>query len=161
MIYLTRGSQKLEYTDGRSSVLQFEPGTALWSPAGGMHTSQNLGAPFRVIEVELKNQPGTAVFPALDPVRIDPGHYKVVHDAPQARIIRARFAAREQVPMHEDRPNRVVVFITDAHLRIIDEAGKATELRAKAGDVSWAGASRHKEENLADAPFEVVAVELR
>jgi hypothetical protein len=55
----------------------------------------------------------------------------------------------------------VVVFVTDAHLLVIDDAGKPSELRAKAGDITWAGASRHREENLADAPFEVVVVEVK
>jgi hypothetical protein len=63
--------------------------------------------------------------------------------------------------MHEHGPNRVVVFLTDAHLRVIDDRGAASELQAKAGEVRWSGASKHREENLADKPFEVIAVELK
>ena len=162
MIYLNRGKQKLEYADGRTMNLEFEPGTALWSPAVGMHTSQNVGgAPFRVIEVELKNQAGQTVFGPLDPIRVDPGHYKVTHDYPQARIIRVQVGGRAQIPLHEHVPNRVIVFVSDTRTRAIDESGKAVDTNAKAGEVRWAGAAKHREENLSDQPFDVVVVELK
>lgn len=162
MIYLSNGKQKLEYSDGRVVDLQFEPGTALWSAAGGMHTSQNVGgAPFRVIEVELKKTPGTTVFGPLDPVRVDPRHYKVVHDTPQARVIRVKVGGKQSIPLHEHTPNRVIVYVADNHTRAIDESGKATDTEVKAGEVRWAGAAKHREENLSDRPFDVVVVELK
>jgi hypothetical protein len=161
MIYLTEGKQQLEYADGTKKVLEFRPGTTLWSAAGGMHTSQNLGAPFRVIEVELRNKPGTGAALSLDPVKVAPEMYKVEIDQPQVRVIRARIGGNQQVPMHEHGPNRVVVFLTDAHLRVTDDQGKASELKAKAGEVRWSGAAKHREENLSTQPFEVIAVELR
>jgi beta-alanine degradation protein BauB len=161
MIYLTEGKQRLEYADGTIKVLEFEAGTAVWSPAAGTHTSQNLGAPLRVIEVELKNKPGKPAALALDPVRVAPQNYKVEIDNPQVRVVRAGMRGKQQVPMHEHVPNRVVVFLTDAHLRVTDESGKSTELQAKAGEVRWSGAAKHREENLSEQPFEVIAVELK
>src|SRR3712207_6038691 len=57
MIYLDRGHQRLEYADGRVVDLRFNPGDALWSASGGMHTSENVGGTaYRVVEVELKNK---------------------------------------------------------------------------------------------------------
>lgn len=162
MIYLTAGKQKIEYSDGRVNTLEFQPGTAMWSPAGGMHTSQNIGgSPFRVIEVELKKQGGKMSFPALDPVRVDPKRYEVLLDQPQARVIRARAAARASIPLHEHTPNRVIVFVTEMHARATDESGKTSDIEAKAGEVRWAGAAKHREQNLSDQPFEVVVVELK
>lgn len=162
MIYLTAGKQQLEYADGEKKLLEFKAGTPLWSRAGGVHTSQNAGPPFRVIEVELRNQPGAAAARLkLDPVTVSPANYKVEIDEPQARVIRARIGGKQQVPMHEHGPNRVVVFLTDAHLRVIDSAGEVSELKAEAGTVRWSGSTRHREENLSAAPFEVIAVELR
>jgi uncharacterized RmlC-like cupin family protein len=162
MIYLSTGKQKLEYAEGRTQVLEFEPGTALWSPAGGVHTSQNVGgAPFRVIEVELKKPGGALKFPALDPVRVIPEHYKVIHDQPQARVIRAQIPGRASIAMHEHVPNRVVVFVSDMNARATDESGQAAAMTAKAGDVRWSGAAKHREENLSDRPFDVVVVELK
>ena len=162
MIYLNHGKQKLEFSDGRNVDLSFEPGTALWSPAGGMHTSQNVGGtPFRVIEVELNNTPGQTVFGPLDPIRVDPSHYKVIHDYPQARVIRVKVGGRERIPLHEHVPNRVIVFVSDTRTRAIDEAGVASDTDVKAGEVRWAGAAKHREENLSDQPFDVVVVELK
>lgn len=162
MVYLTEGKQQIEYADGTKKLLEFKAGTPLWSPAGGIHTSQNLGSPFRVIEVELKNTPGTPAEPRkLDPVAVAPSNYSVVEDRPQARIIRARIGPRQRVPMHEHGPNRVVVFLTDANLRVTDEAGVVSTLQTKAGEVRWSGAAKHREENLAAQPFEVIAIELK
>ena len=161
MIYLNAGKQQLEYADGTKKVLHFKAGTPLWSPASGTHTSQNLGGPFRVIEIELKNKPGAPKMLPLDPVKLAPQNYKVEIDEPQVRVIRARIPGRGQVPMHEHGPNRVVVFLTDAHVRVIDAAGAATELNAKAGETRWSGAAKHREENLSEQPFEVIAVEVR
>jgi hypothetical protein len=162
MIYLTPGKQQLEYAGGEEKVLEFKAGTPLWSAAGGVHTSQNLGAPFRVIEVELNKKPGPAAPPLmLDPVKVAPRNYNVEFDRPQARVIRARIGGKQQVPMHEHGPNRVVVFLTDAHLRVIDDSGVSSELKAQAGTVRWSGAAKHREENLSSASFEVIAVELK
>jgi hypothetical protein len=162
MIYLTPGKQQLEYAGGEKRVLEFQAGTPLWSAAGGVHTSQNLGGPFRVIEVELNKKPGPAAPPLmLDPVKVAPRNYKVEFDEPQARVIRARIDGKQQVPMHEHGPNRVVVFLTDAHLRVIDDSGVSSELKVESGTVRWSGSARHREENLSPAPFEVIAVELK
>jgi uncharacterized RmlC-like cupin family protein len=162
MIYLDGGAQRLEYADGRVVDLKFSPGEPLWSAAGGMHTSQNLdGAPHRIVEVELKNKGGAVRFPALDPVKVAPSDYKVLIDNPQVRVIKARIDPRGKVPLHEHALNRVVVFLTDTHLRSISKDGAATDVVAKAGDVRWSGPAVHREENLSDKPFEVLAVELK
>jgi len=161
MIYLSAGKQKLEYADGRTTTLEFEPGTAHWSPAGGMHTSQHVTGPFRVIEVELKKNAGNTKFGPLDPVRVDPKRYKVLHDYPQARVIRATAEGRARIPLHEHVPNRVIVFVSDMHARATDDSGKATDIEAKAGEVRWAGAAKHREENLSAKPFDVIVVELK
>src|SRR5579862_1131587 len=59
MIYLTAGTQDIDYKDTGKTVLNFQAGDAKWSPAGGMHiaeiTSQN---PVAIVEVELK-KPGS------------------------------------------------------------------------------------------------------
>jgi uncharacterized RmlC-like cupin family protein len=161
MIYLTAGTNRLEYEDGRVENLTFQPGDALWSPAGGRHTSDNPGGrPFRVIEVELKTagapfQPGP-----LDPVRLAPQWYRAVLDNPQVRVLRVTVPAKAKVPLHEHERNRVVVYLSRAVVRVTSESGTA-ESRVSAGDVRWAGTARHSEENLSDEAFDVVVVELK
>jgi hypothetical protein len=39
--------------------------------------------------------------------------------------------------------------------------GKTENAQHKAGELSWAGSARHREENLRDGPFEAVVVELK
>lgn len=162
MVYLSPGSQQLEYADGRKEKVSFRAGSALWSPKGGVHTSQNLGGPFRVIEVELLKRPGVPNAPVqLDPLKLAPRNYKVELDKPEVRVIRAGIDPSGQVPMHEHGPNRVAVFLTDAHLRVTDGEGKVIELKAQPGTVRWSGATKHREENLLAKPFEVLSIELR
>jgi uncharacterized RmlC-like cupin family protein len=162
MIYLDSGRQTLRYADGRVEDIKFPPGEARWSPAGGKHTSENTGGkPFRVVEVELKGPGRPVTFGALDPVRLAPDMYKVVIDNPQVRVLHVRVGPNRSVPFHEHGLNRVVVFMTDANLKVTDEGGNATALTAKAGEVRWGGTAKHAEENLATGEFEVVVVELK
>ena len=39
--------------------------------------------------------------------------------------------------------------------------GKIDTAQHKAGEVSWGGPARHREENLRDGPFEAVVVEFK
>jgi uncharacterized RmlC-like cupin family protein len=162
MVYLDRGHQRLDYADGRAVDLRFNPGDALWSASGGMHTSQNIGGtPYRVVEVELKNKGGGFQYTVLDPIKVSPGIYKVVLDNPQVRVVRARVGARAAVPMHEHALNRLVVFLTDAHIRAISKDGTSGETKVKAGEVRWSGPAIHREQNLSDEPFEVLSVDVK
>ena len=134
----------------------------MWSPAGGRHTSDNPGEqPFRVIEVELKK--GGAPFEPgpLDPVHLAPQWYRVVLDNPQVRVLRVTIPGSAKVPLHVHARNRVVVYLSDARVRVTRETGEATESRVAAGEVRWAGTAKLEEENLAATPFDVVVVELK
>jgi quercetin dioxygenase-like cupin family protein len=162
MIYLTAGTNRLEYEGGRVEDLKFKPGDALWSPAGGRHTSDNPGEqPFRVIEVELKARGGPFQPGPLDPIRLAPKWYRVIFDNPQVRVLRVIIPGKAKVPLHEHARNRVVVYLSDAAVRITSDTGVAAESRVGAGEVRWAGTAKHSEENLADNPFDVVVVELK
>jgi uncharacterized RmlC-like cupin family protein len=57
MIYLDSGDIQIKYADGRIDNQHWKAGDIAWSPASGMHTSQNVSAsPIRIVEVELRNQ---------------------------------------------------------------------------------------------------------
>jgi mannose-6-phosphate isomerase-like protein (cupin superfamily) len=56
MIYLDSGDIQIQYADGRVDDQHWKAGDIAWSPAGGMHTSQNVSSiPMRIVEVELRN----------------------------------------------------------------------------------------------------------
>ena len=164
MIYLQAGRQRFEYQDGRKpAVFDYKAGEVKWSPPEGMHSPEVVSdQPFNIIEVELK-KPGTGkkITSALDPVKIDPKHYKVEFENDQVRVIRARMGPHEAVPLHEHTLNRVTVFMTDQNIRATDPDGKVETMQHKAGDVTWNAPHTHKEQNLSDAPFEVLVVEVK
>ncbi len=63
--------------------------------------------------------------------------------------------------MHTHSLNRITVFLTDQDFRVTDAQGKVDLVKHKAGDAVWGTPIVHKEENLSDKPFEVVAIELK
>src|SRR5579862_9729854 len=79
MIYLQAGSQEFTYEDGKKSVLNFAAGEVKWSPAGGMHSPELITAnPAHLVEVELKKPgEGKSATAPLDPLKVDPKHYKL------------------------------------------------------------------------------------
>jgi len=164
MIYLQAGRQTIEQQDGKKVMMDWKPGEAKWSPAGGMHTAEiTSDKPVTIVEVELKKAGSSAKAPAspLDPVKLDPKSYKVEFENDQVRVLRVKIGAHKTVPLHEHLLNRVVVYITDQNFRVTTPDGKVETPQHKAGEVSWGTPTKHKEENLSDKPFEVLVVELK
>jgi uncharacterized RmlC-like cupin family protein len=164
MVYLQSGRQRFEYHDGREpAVFSYKAGEVKWSPAEGMHSPEVVSSePFNIIEIELK-QPGTGkkITTSIDPVKIDPKHYTVEFENDQVRVIRAHLGPHESTPMHEHTLNRVIVFLSDSNVRVTGADGKVAMTERKAGEASWSAPATHREENLNDAPFEVVAIEIK
>ena len=164
MIYLQSGKQRFEYQDGRQpQVFDWTEGEVKWSAPDGMHSPEVISDnPFNIIEVELK-APGTGkpIVSNLDPVKIDPKHYSVEFENPMVRVLRVKIEGHGVAPLHEHAVNRVTVFLTDQEFRVTDTQGKANIVKHKAGDAVWGTPITHKEENLSDHPFEVIAVELK
>jgi hypothetical protein len=97
-----------------------------------------------------------------DPVRKDPRRYHLEFENEEVRVVRARLGAGERGVLHEHPCGRVVVYLTPAHQALVDAAsGTRTETRAARGDVRWSTPARHTDENLADAPFEVLSIDVK
>lgn len=164
MIYLQPGKQTIDYQGSKAVTLNWKAGQALWSPAAGLHIAELVSAePVTIVEVELKNKgvKETVSGSALDPLKVDPKHYRVEFENDQVRVIRVRIGAKETVPMHEHSLDRVVVYLTDQDFTITGADGKAVHAVHKAGDVGFSAPATHKEENLSDRPFEIVVVEIK
>ena len=164
MIYLQAGRQNFEYEGGKKSVLTWKAGEAKWSPAAGMHTAEIVSdQPVTIVEVELKKpgDPGKRPGGALDAVKLDPKHYRVLFENEQVRVVHVKIGPGEATPVHEHTLHRVVAYLSDQKLRVTAADGKSDMVEHKAGDVSWGGPGKHKEENINTAPFEVVMVELK
>ena len=165
MIYLQAGKQDFEYPESKKkSVLTWKAGEAKWSPAGEKHIAEIVSdKPVTIVEVELKKpgDPAKKAAGPLDPVKLDPKEYKVVFENDQVRVLHVKIGASASTPMHEHGLNRVVVYLSDQKIRVTTPDGKSDIVEHKAGDVSWAGPAKHKEENLNTTPFEVMVVELK
>lgn len=162
MVYLQPGSQTLEYQDGRKNMLHWKAGEAKWSPASGMHIAEITSSqPVTIVEIELK-KPGAAHSSSpLDPVKVDPGHYQVELENAQVRILRVHIPGHGVAPLHEHSLNRVVTYLTAQDFRVTSAGGKVEHVAHPAGDVTWSGLAKHKEENLSASPFEVLVVEVK
>ena len=163
MIYLTPGTQRLEYQGGKPVELKWKASQALWSPASGMHTSEiTSDKAVTIVEIELKKPGnGAKIATKLDPVKVDPKHYKVEMENDHVRVIRFQNEPHGRIPLHEHTLDRVQVFLTPIANRATTADGKSTELRKEAGEVGWGTPVTHHEENLADAPIELLVVELK
>ena len=164
MVYLQPGRQRFEFQDGRPpKVFDWKEGQVEWSPPDGMHSPEVLSdAPFNIIEVLLKTR-GTdkAITDSLDPLKLDPKHYKLELENSSVRVFRVTVEPHGSTPMHQHSLNRVTVFLTDQDFRTEDQDGKVTTVHHKAGEAAWGTPLTHKEENLSDKPFEAVTVELK
>jgi quercetin dioxygenase-like cupin family protein len=163
MIYLQAGKQEF-VSDGKKSTLSWKAGDVKWSPAGGIHTSEIISdSPVTMVEVEVKKpgDPSKRVTTPLDPVKVDGKDYKVEFENDQVRVLRVKFGPHQGAPMHEHQLNRVVVYLTDQNTRLTSPEGKVETTAHKAGEYSWGGPTKHKEENLLDTPFEGIVVEFK
>ena len=97
---------------------------------------------------------------AQDPVKVDHKHYKVLLDNKQVRVLKITYGAHEKSVMHE-HPEAVAVFIDDANAKFTLADGTSRPETHKAGDIELTPAGKHLPENVGDAPFEVVLVELK
>jgi len=73
-------------------------------------------------------------------------------------VIRVRMAPGEKTPMHDITSARLVVWLTDVHLRDTHPDGSTNETHRRAGEIDWVGVQRHAGENLAHEPLEFLAI---
>ena len=164
MIYLQPGMQRIDYQAGKKTVLNWKAGEAKWSPASGMHIAEiTSDQPVTIVEIELKNAGTTAKAgsQALDPLKVDPKHYKMEFENPQVRVFRVKLGPKESIPLHEHALNRVVTYLTSQKVKITTPDGKSEISQHQAGDASWGGPAKHTEENLNDSLMEALVVELK
>ncbi len=162
LIFLDSGHESVTGANGQTMERRFHAGEVAWAPASGPHSSDNVGATtFRVVEVELKGAGGALPATDLDPLRVAPEHYKVEFENPQVRVLRVHYDPQQAGPMHEHILNRVMVFLTDAKVKVTAADGSVQMMNANAGDVRTGGAIKHQEANVSLQPVEVLVVELK
>jgi mannose-6-phosphate isomerase-like protein (cupin superfamily) len=164
MVYLTDGDLTARYQDRRTDAQHWKAGQVAWSPAGGLHTSENVGSkPLHIIEVELKKVAAQkpARDPKLDPVAIDPEHNILLFENAQVRVFRSWREAGGTEKLHEHTgTGRVGVFLTDLDATVKLADGSSSALHVKAGDSSWSGPVTHATTNLGPNKLEMIVIEV-
>ncbi|HWG59865.1 MAG TPA: cupin domain-containing protein [Candidatus Acidoferrales bacterium] len=167
MIYLDAGEMTITPAQGPVEQQHWKAGDVAWSPARGLHTSENVGtAPLRMIEIELK-KPGPAVAPRrnpkLDPLVIDPRHYALLFENRQVRVMRSWREPGGTEPLHEHTgAGRVTVFLTNLDTTTKAANGKTSTQHQRAGDATWsAGSVIHRSTNAGKNRLEVIVVEVK
>ena len=149
LIYMDEGRMtRKEGSD--ESAIDFKRGDVRWRPASGAYTAENVSdRPIRILEIDLKGKPaGPAPTTKLDPVAVDPQHYKVEFENEYVRVLRVHYGPHENGQNHEHILNRVVFYVND-------------QPNAKADDVRIAGAATHVETNDSAQPADRIAVEIK
>jgi quercetin dioxygenase-like cupin family protein len=103
-----------------------------------------------------------AAAPALaqDPVVVDSDHYKVEFENEYVRVIRITYGPHEESVMHY-HPDGVAVFLSDQQGQFTFPNGETERFDATAGQTIWIEGGQHLPRNLADAPLELILVEIK
>jgi quercetin dioxygenase-like cupin family protein len=97
---------------------------------------------------------------AQDPTVVEPDHYRVAFENTEVQVVNVHYGPHEKSKLHS-HPGGVVVYITAAHLKMVDENGNVKEVYAKPGDSRYFPPFHHKVENLSDKPFDAVYIGLK
>jgi mannose-6-phosphate isomerase-like protein (cupin superfamily) len=163
MIYLNDGHMRIENQGGKVENQTWKAGQVAFSPAGGMHTSENIdGSVLRIIEIELKPRPAAkpVAMSPLDPVNVDPKRYTMEFENDKVRVFRGKYGPHQEGVMHDHFRDRVVVYLSTGKLGVTTPDGRTETKQLEAGTVSWGGPAKHRE-SVGDSPIEMVVVELK
>jgi len=97
---------------------------------------------------------------AQDAAKLNPSDYKVEIDNTWVRVLRVKQSPHGTAALHQHPPS-VMVYLTDARQRITGADGEAREVMHKAGEVAYADATKHTEQNVSEQPLEMVVIELK
>jgi hypothetical protein len=127
--------------------------TNLWLPAAGLLLAL-ASDPGRAQHSGAHSTPshGAAIPPP------GPANAMVEFENESIVVVRIRMAPHEKTPMHDITSARLVVWLTDAHLRDTHPDGSANETHRRAGEIDWVGVQRHAGENLSHEPLEFLAI---
>jgi len=166
MIYLDAGDMQIVNEDGRTEAQHWKAGQVAWSPAGGPHTSENVGrSPLHIVEIELKH-PAPASPPVrkreLDPIAIDPKHDHLLFENSQVRVFQSWLDPGCVEPLHQHvGAGRAAVLLTDMNATVKLADGTSSELKGSRGDAFWSGPVTHSTTNRGSEKSEVIVVEVK
>ena len=73
-------------------------------------------------------------------------------------VVRIHMAPHERTPMHDIVSPRLVIWLTDAHLKDTGSDGRVIEYSRPAGATDWVIPRRHMGENVSDQSLDFLAI---
>ncbi len=95
---------------------------------------------------------------ALDAVKVDPAHHKVVFENDKIRVVRWVVSVGDKTAKHS-HPANLNILLTDYEAKVTTPDGQTTEVHFKAGEAMWREAGIHEVENISQHPMEGIIVE--
>jgi hypothetical protein len=87
-----------------------------------------------------------------------PGVGKIEFENESVTVLRMHIAPHEKTPMHDIVSARLVIWLTDAHLKDTGSDGTVSEYKRPAGSIDWIMPRRHMGENLSDQGLDFLAI---
>ncbi|HTI38581.1 MAG TPA: hypothetical protein VL484_13530 [Vicinamibacterales bacterium] len=97
---------------------------------------------------------------AQDPVKVDPGHYKVIVDNPSVRVLRITYAAGAKSKMHE-HPDAIVVVLSSGKMQFATPDGKTEDRDLPADTAMFTPAVTHNPSNIGKTAMDAILVEFK
>ncbi|HTS64280.1 MAG TPA: hypothetical protein VMH28_19795 [Candidatus Acidoferrales bacterium] len=166
MIYLDDGDQDITI-GGNVEHHHWKAGEVVWSPAGPMHVSENVGpANLRIVEIEIKKAAPADPpkrDPRLDPLAVDRAHNTLIFENEQVRVFRNKLPAGAREKWHEHAgAGRAVVLLAPIAARVEEANREASPMNGAAGEVFWReGGAKHRGTNIGSRESEMVLVEVK
>jgi quercetin dioxygenase-like cupin family protein len=161
-IGLETGRAKMRLGDGKTAMLDLNPGQVLWLGDGMEHSWELVSGKVHVIAVEVKSarNPVAGALPAVtrkanDAVAVDPDVHHVILENDHVRVYDARAAKGRKSPMHS-HPSLVFVSLGTARLNMTLPDGKSVIFDTYPGQVIWMENPEHAWEMLSGEAHAIV-----
>ena len=157
----TNGYSRYTFPDGKTSEQRTKAGGVAYSKPVTHASEEMAGTTSEAIMVELKETgAGTPAKVTLDPVKLDPKHYKTIIDNDEVRVLQVNYGPHEKSVMHE-HPASVAVFMTGGRTKFTLPDGTSQNVDSQAEGATWNDAVKHLPENVGDRPFRAIVIELK
>jgi beta-alanine degradation protein BauB len=97
---------------------------------------------------------------AQDPVKVDPGHYKMVFENASVRVLRIDYPAGEKSPMHQ-HPDAIVIPLAAAKVRFTMPDGKSEDRDMARESALYTPAVTHSPSNIGTGRIDGLLVEFK
>jgi quercetin dioxygenase-like cupin family protein len=97
---------------------------------------------------------------AQDPVKVDPGHYKVVFENASVRVLKIDYPPGEKSPMHQ-HPDAIVIPLAATKVRFTTPDGKSEDREMANESAMYTPAGTHSPENVGTGRIDALLVEFK